>query len=246
MKARRDVSGVLAEVAYKVTDGDIKLMPWSDVDPYAVTAGRPWRQFPWYVGQRNYSGMYWAATEAGLVGYESLLELSRLILADFDRASKRIVSQPFRFVAWVGGERLSRVPDYLVLTDTAPLIIDVTRRERLKNPKYQRIFDLTRCVVEWRGWKYELAHEPPRVEYANVRFLAGYRRPWLFDDKVLTDVRCLAESLQEPTVDEIVTGTGYPKRTALPALMHLLWCQDRLMVDISRRLSPATVVRVVP
>jgi hypothetical protein len=246
VKAQCDVSGVLAEVAYKVPDGDIKLMPWSDVDPYAVAAGRPWRQFPWYVGQRNYSGMYWSATETGLVGYESLLELSRLILADFDRASKRIVSQPFHITARVGAERLSRVPDYLVLTDTAPLIIDVTRRERLEDPKYRHIFDLTRRVVEWRGWKYELAHDPPRVEYANVRFLAGYRRPWLFDDKVLTEVRCVAEGLDEPSVNEIVTGTGYPKRTSLPALMHLLWRQDHLTVDINRRLSPLTVVRVAP
>jgi hypothetical protein len=137
VKAQCNVSGVSAELAYKVTSGDTKLMPWSDVDPYAVAAGRPWRQFPWYVGQRNYSGMYWSATEATLVGYESLLELSRLILADFDRASKRIVSQPFQITARVDGERHLRVPDYLVLTDTAPLIIDVTRRERLKDPKYQ-------------------------------------------------------------------------------------------------------------
>jgi len=33
------------------------------------------------------------------VGYESLLELSRLLMADFDRSSKRIVSQPFQIKA---------------------------------------------------------------------------------------------------------------------------------------------------
>jgi hypothetical protein len=243
MKATVTAGGDFADVAYKVVGGGTTLMPWNDVDPHAVAEGLPWRRFPWYLGQRNYSGMYWSATEDKLVGYESLLELSRLLFADFDRSSKRIASQPFQITARVDGERLLRVPDYLVLTDTGPLVIDVTRRDRLEKPKYRHIFDLTRRVVESRGWQYEIAHEPPRVEHNNIRFLAGYRRPWLFDEKVITEIQRVAESLPEPSVGEIVSGTSYPKRTALPALMHLLWRQDHLRADITERLSPATVVR---
>jgi hypothetical protein len=119
--------------------------------------------------------MYWSATEAEPVGYESLLELSRLLMADFDRSSKHIVSQPFQITAGIEAERLTRVPDYLVLSAEEPLAIDVTRKARMDNPKYARLFDLTRRVVESRGWKYELAHEPARTEYLNIRFLAGYR-----------------------------------------------------------------------
>lgn len=245
MKKASKHGGDFADVAYKVEGGGTTLMPWNDVDPHAVAEGLPWRRFAWYLGQRNYSGMYWSATEAKLVGYESLLELSRLLLADFDRSSKRIASQPFHITARVDGERLLRVPDYLVLTDTGPLVIDVTRRERLENQKYQHIFELTRRVVESRGWQYELAHEPPRVEYANIRFLAGYRRPWLFDDLILKEIRHVADSLPEPSVSEIVSGTAYPKRSALPALMHMLWRQDHLRANITERLSPATIVRVV-
>jgi hypothetical protein len=59
--------------------------------------------------------MYWCATEVKLVGYESLLELSRLLMADFDRSAKRIVSQPFQIRASIDGGRLTRIPDYLVL-----------------------------------------------------------------------------------------------------------------------------------
>ena len=47
------------------------------------------------------------------------------------------------------------------------------------------------------------------------------------------------------TIDEIACGTSYPKRTALPALMHLLWRQD-LTVDITERLSPTAVVWARP
>jgi hypothetical protein len=189
--------------------------------------------------------MYWSATEAKLVGYESLLELSRLLMADFDRSSKRIVSQPFQIKAGIEGERLTRIPDYLVLGEEEPLVIDVTRKARMDKPKYARLFDLTRRVVESRGWKYELAHEPPRTEYLNIRFLAGYRRPWLFHERVIDEVRCATESAPGSTIDEIACGTSYPKRTALPALMHLLWRQD-LTVDITERLSPTAVVWTPP
>jgi hypothetical protein len=93
MKKASKHGGDFADVAYKVEGGGTTLMPWNDVDPHEVAEGLPWRRFAWYLGQRNYSGMYWSATEAKLVGYESLLELSRLLLADFDRSSKRIASR---------------------------------------------------------------------------------------------------------------------------------------------------------
>jgi hypothetical protein len=153
MKEIIDADSDVVDVAYKATNGEIRVMPWTDVDPLAVADGRPWREFPWYLGQRHYSGMYWSATEAKLVGYESLLELSRLLMADFDRSSKRIVSQPFQIKAGIEGERLTRIPDYLVLSEDEPLVIDVTRRARMDKPKYARLFELTRRVVESRGWK---------------------------------------------------------------------------------------------
>ena len=230
MKEITDADSDVVDVAYKAMNGEIRVMPSTDVDPLAVADGRPWREFPWYLGQRHYSGMYWSATEAKLVGYESLLELSRLLMADFDRSSKRIVSQPFQIKAVIEGERLTRIPDYLVLSEEEPLVIDVTRKARMDKPKYARLFDLTRRVVESRGWKYELAHEPPRTEY---------------HERVVDEVRRVAESAPGSTIDEIACATSYPKRTALPALMHLLWRQD-LTVDITERLSPTTVVWTQP
>jgi hypothetical protein len=134
MKEITDADSDVVDVAYKAMNGEIRVMPWTDVDPVAVADGRPWREFPWYLGQRHYSGMYWSATEAKLVGYESLLELSRLLMADFDRSSKRIVSQPFQIKAGIEGERLTRIPDYLVLSEDEPLVIDVTRRARKYAP----------------------------------------------------------------------------------------------------------------
>jgi hypothetical protein len=44
----------------------------------------PWRTFRWYEGQRHYSGKYWSVTEGDHVIYESRLELSHLLMADFN------------------------------------------------------------------------------------------------------------------------------------------------------------------
>ena len=67
MKEMTGADSDVVDVAYKAMNGEVRVMPWTDVDPLAVADGRPWREFPWYLGQRHYSGMYWSATEAKLV-----------------------------------------------------------------------------------------------------------------------------------------------------------------------------------
>jgi hypothetical protein len=124
------------------------------------------------------------------------------MIVDFDLSSRRIASQPFWLTARVAGERLRRVPDYLVCTNQGPLVIDVTRAKKMSDPEFRRRLDLTRQVIESRGWRYEIVHEPPKVEFLNIRFLAGYRRPWLFRSDVLDSIRNAAQQVDERTVDE--------------------------------------------
>lgn len=231
------------EVEYKRADGEVVRTDWSDLATDAVVEGRPWRTFPWYLGQQNYSGLYWCATERAMVGYESRLELSRLMMADFDKSVKHIVSQPFRIWGRISGERLLRVPDYLVITDDGPIVIDVTRTKRLDDPKFSRMLDRTRQVVEARGWRYEIANEPPKVEFLNIRFLAGYRREWLFANEILDDIRQSAHGASVLSIGDIVSHTKCSRPVALAGLLHLLWRQE-FTTDITRRLTPTTTVRV--
>jgi hypothetical protein len=77
-------------------------------------AGRPVRDFRRYKGRRRYSGWYWAATTAGLVAYESRLELARILLADFDPTVTGIVAQPFQLAGRDGGRVRHHVPDLLL------------------------------------------------------------------------------------------------------------------------------------
>ena len=242
MKAVTTTGHDFIEASYKAPDGSLICGQWEGLDADAVAAGRPWRTFPWYLGQKNYAGWYWCATQSAHVGYESRLELSRLMLADFDPRATRIVSQPFQLRGMVGGERIRRVPDYLVCTDRGPLIIDVKPSRALQEPDVARLLDVTRHVIESRGWRYEIASEPAKVEFTNVRFLAGYRHVRHFDVDVLHAVRSSVARENELRVGEIVQSTTYPKPLALASLMHLLWRQE-ITFDISQRLSSTTSVR---
>ena len=129
-----DADSDVVDVAYKATNGEIRAMPWTDVDPLAGGRWSSLAGISAVSGPTSLLRYVLECYQAKLVGYESLLELSRLLMADFDRSSKRIVSQPFQIKAGIEGERLTRIPDYLVLSEEEPLVIDVTRRARMDKP----------------------------------------------------------------------------------------------------------------
>jgi hypothetical protein len=241
---KRNVGGVDTPVVhYRRADGTAAAVRWADADASAIVDGMPWRKFPWYLGRRSKAGIYWCATERCHVTYESRLELSRLVMKDFDPHVLRIASQPFRLVANVEGTPLTRVPDFLAITDTGPLIVDVKRALELDDPDVAQILALTRRVVEDRGWAYELATEPAEMVYANIRFLAGYRRGLLFQPEVLTEVRAVLDRQGEASIEAVLVETPFPRRTAFPGLMHLMW-QGECTADLTRPLAAATRVTV--
>jgi hypothetical protein len=94
-----------------------------------------WPTFRWHGGQKHYSGTYWSSTEAAHVIYESRLELARLLYADFDVAVRHIVAQPFLLKATVGRQVGRHVPDFLLIDEQGPVVVDVKPLARLRNPK---------------------------------------------------------------------------------------------------------------
>lgn len=182
-------NGLSTSVRLRLPDREELVFPWSEVDVSILSAATPWRTFRSYKGQRHYSGSFWSATQGGLVLYESRLELARLPFADFDRSVRGIVAQPFLLEAEIDGRRRRHVPDFLLLTESLPVVVDVKPASRVSNPGIAFVLAWTRRAVEGRGWVYEVWSEPPAVELANVRLLAGYRREWLFDPAVLAELR---------------------------------------------------------
>ena len=210
-------------------------LAWGDVPIEVMTSARPWRTFRWHYGQKHYSGTYWSATMQDHVIYESRLELARLLLADIDPAVSHIVAQPFLLTAMVEGRVRKHIPDYLLVTSSGPAVVDVKPLRRLAKPAVAFTFGWTRIAVEARGWQYEVCHEQPDVRLENVRFLAGYRRSWLFDPVLLDELR--ACDLDGLTIAEAAGALrGRPQASVRAAILHLLWT-GYLHVDLDQPLG---------
>jgi hypothetical protein len=224
-----------ATVSFRTGSGVVEDEPWTAVDSSTLSDTVPWRTFRWFKGQKHYSGFYWSATMRDHVIYESRLELSRLIYADFDQSVLRILAQPFLLKADVDGKARKHIPDYFLVTDRGPVVVDVKPGHQLTKPQVAFTFAWTRQLVKARGWRYEVWSEPPSTELENVRFLAGYRRSWLFATAVLDRVR--ATSAENRTFGEVVGALDDCDPAAVrAAVLHLLW-RGELKTDLSTPLS---------
>jgi hypothetical protein len=229
------MSAELATVSFRTESGVTEDESWTAVGSAVLSNTVPWRTFRWYKGQRHYSGVYWSATMRDHVVYESRLELARLIFADFDRSVHRILAQPFLLKAKVGGKIRKHVPDYFLATDHGPVVVDVKPEYLLAKPTVAYTFAWTRRLVKARGWQYEVWSGAPSSELENLRFLAGYRRPWLFDAALLDQV--LGTDVAGRTFGEVVRSLpGCDPAVARAAVLHLLW-RGELRTDLSRPLS---------
>lgn len=215
-------------------------LEWAGVSPEWFGRSVPWRAFRWHQGQRHYSGFYWSSTMHDHVIYESRLELSRLLYADFDPAVRAIFAQPFLLSAQVEGRSRRHVPDFLLLTDAVPVVVDVKPARLLGEEKVAFTLGWTRHAVAARGWGYEVFTEPAVARLENIRFLAGYRRADLIDPVVVREVR--AAGLAGGTLGQgFAAVPGHPAALVRAAVLHLLW-RGELTVDLDRPLSRRNVL----
>ncbi|MGP4089955.1 TnsA-like heteromeric transposase endonuclease subunit [Streptomyces sp. KR55] len=214
---------------------------WSEVSVELLASAVPWRTFRWFKGQKHYSGIYWSATANDHVIYESRLELARLLFADFDPSVRHIVAQPFLLRADLEGKVRKHIPDYLLITGQGPVVVDVKPLHRVSKPEVAFTFDWTRRTVESRGWQYEVWSEPPPAKLESIRFLAGYRRSWLFCTDLLDELR--GADLDGVPLGQIASRVSeYAEPQVRAAVHHLLWTHE-LLVDLDRPLDPSRVCR---
>ncbi|MYZ35018.1 MULTISPECIES: TnsA-like heteromeric transposase endonuclease subunit [unclassified Streptomyces] len=230
-----------ATVSFRGHSGGVEECSWASVAPASLHTAHPWRTFRWYRDQKHYSGTYWSATMRNHVIYESRLELSRLLFADFDPSVRGIVAQPFLLQTVLEGKVRRHIPDYLLLTGQVPVVVDVKPWHRLSRSEVAFTFDWTRQVVESRGWKYEVWSEPPAAELENIRFLAGYRRDWLFSPEILGELR-------DADLNGVLLGQAVgclpdrPGPQVRAAIHHLLWTQV-FLTDLDRPIGSSHVLR---
>ncbi|WP_457135597.1 TnsA-like heteromeric transposase endonuclease subunit [Mycobacteroides abscessus] len=217
---------------------------WGLATTDLLSVALPWRTFRWHRGQRHYSGTYWSSTESAHVVYESRLELARLLYADFDPAVRRIVAQPFLLTARVDRRVRRHVPDFLLLDGQGPVVVDVKPLARLSDPKFTFTLDWTRALVEDRGWRYEVWSEPPETELGNVRFLAGFRNPRCFDDRLVESIRQC--QLAGCTLGEALSvDLNESPALVRSAVFHVLWNQY-FAVDLAEPLTRSTILTEGP
>lgn len=217
---------------------------WQSASADWLGSAAPWRTFRWRDGQKNYSGTYWSATESDHVIYESRLELTRLLYADYDPSVQHIVAQPFLMRNKVDGRIRRHVPDFLLGTTDGLVVVDVKPLAKLGDPKVAFTLNWTRKLVERRGWRYEVWTEPPPPELANIRFLAGYRHSRCHDASLLTTIR--EHAVPDMTLGSILTlQDSRPAAVTRASIFHLLW-EQYLTVELDRPLSKSSAVRRGP
>jgi hypothetical protein len=215
-------------------------LPWERAAVELLLSAAPWRTFRWHHGQRHFSGTYWASTERDHVIYESRLELARLVFADFDASVSRIVAQPFLLTAQLKDSVRRHVPDYLLLSNLGPMVVDVKPPSRLSKPDVSSTLAWTREVVEGRGWRYEVWSQPLVAELCNLRFLAGFRRERLFNRELLDELRTC--DFQGISLGQACHSLpDWPEALVRSAIFHLLWTQH-FTVDLTRPLSASHVL----
>jgi hypothetical protein len=229
-------------VSLRMADGSEVRRPLRDVRARQVVAAVPWRAARSARGQSHYPGFYWSATTGSHVVYESRLELARLLVADFDPAVTAIAAQPFLLQAPAIGLVRRHVPDFfLVRADESAQLVNVKPAARLADPEVAGALAWPGQLAREHGWDYEVWNGADPVYLANVRFLAGYRRPWLLPAGLADAV--LAAFRPGDTFAGLAgrNGFGCPAGTVRAAVLRLLW-ERRLVTDLDRRLDGDSVL----
>jgi hypothetical protein len=227
-----------------MADGGEASLPLRRVQARQVTVAVPWRKTRSARGQLHYPGYFWSATMGAHVVYESRLELARLLLADFDRHVVAVAAQPFLLQARVGGQARRHVPDFLLVhADKSVRVVNVKPAERLADPRIAEALAWPGRLFQAHGWEHEIWSGADPALLANLRFLAGYRRPGLLPDNLLDEV--LAKVRPADTIGGVigrVSGAHGPGEVKA-AVLRLLW-QQRLATDLHGRLDADSALEV--
>lgn len=173
--------------------------------------------------------------------YESRLELARLLLADADRDVVAIAAQPFLLIEGTDAKARRHVPDFfLQRLDGSCAVVNVKPAYKVDDPKVAATLAWAGEAITAKGWAAEVWTGCDPLLLANVRFLAGYRRRWLFDPAQLDAAE--AAILEGDTIGHLEArlrdcGIAEPR----PLVLHLLWA-GRLRAELTAPLDADTAI----
>ena len=183
---------VVRNVAFRycTAGGDEVSTTWTRARADLVVQGHPVRVPPTFRNQRNYPGLFWASTNHRQLIYESLLELDRLWLADFDSTVIGICTQPFHLSENSDGIQRAHVPDILLThSDQRVTLIDVKPQHLLAEPSVQKQFEWTRALCEEKDWHFEIFSGGDPTVLRTIKMLSLGRRPERLPRNVVSRAR---------------------------------------------------------
>lgn len=227
--------------AYILESGNEVVAPFSQVDHRIVAGGLPVREFHKYRGQRNYTGFCWVATGERHVPYESLMERTRIHIADFDRSVTAIAAQPLKLSYQpADGDREDHFPDLLLARGSGrPLLVDIKPDSKLTKPGVLRQFAWTAAAALAKRWEYEVwTGGGDFVALGNLWLLAGYRRLKVVDQQILSELRTWRPPVQLAEL-EASLALRYHQVLVRPAVLHAIW-HGLFLVDLAETITPRT------
>lgn len=229
---------------YCTVAGDEVATTWEQARADLIVEGLPVRVPPTYRGQRSYPGLFWAATNDRTLVYESLLELDRLWLADFDPTVVGIATQPFQVVGRDAGVQRTHVPDLLLVhEDRTATVVDVKPGAFLEKDRVRSQFEWTRALCCDKGWNYEVFTGGDPIVLRNLKLLAVGRRPQRLPEGYVEAVwASLSEG--ETTLGKVLARRPMTcdETSWRTAVFALAW-SGAVTVDLHRALSHEAVLR---
>lgn len=209
-----------------------------DLTSVPMTGCEPVRRFAWRAGQRHRPGLQYLVSTGRHHGFESVAEQRVLLALDFAGGLVDVLSQPFRLRFATADGRREHIPDFLALTSTGILVIDVRPGDRIG--KDDRVgFAATAEVALSCGWRYAVAAGWRPNVMTTVDTLSAQRRP-LADPLGLQAVLLATAAAERRPFGDLVAATALPA-VARAHLVHLLW-RRRLGVDLTQPLTDASLV----
>ena len=156
-----------------------------------------------------------------------------------------MAAQPFLLIGPNDrGHDRRHIPDYFfVLRDGTAQIVNVKTAEQLAIPKVAATLEWAHATFAMKGWRTEIWTGANPILLSNIRFLAAYRRHWLFNDRALgmaSGATADGATINDVEVHLRSVGISKPR----PLILHLLW-NGSLRADLMQPLELTTRLECV-
>ncbi|MEH0420753.1 TnsA-like heteromeric transposase endonuclease subunit [Streptomyces sp. B21-083] len=214
--------------------------PVRDLDRVNLRWSVPVRRFTWRTDQFHRPGLEYLMSTDRHHGFESHEEERLLLVADFAAGLVEALCQPFRLQFFAGGKVIRHTPDFLLVTESGVLLIDIRPANRIE-PEDALKFAAAAEAALSAGWRYAVVAGWRQHVWTNVDALSAERRP-------LPDVLGTQEQLREVAAQGPLPLGELVERCRIPAIarahaIHLLW-HHHLGADLSAPFGDASLIRL--